>query len=153
MENSTNKKYIEMVKPRLSEIEQWAKDGYSDKAIAKALGVTQPSFSLYKKTYSELREILNNARRNAIEDVRNALYKKAVGFEYEEKKTYVKKDEDGNDVKYTEITRKYSPPDNGAIGMYLKHYDNTYSDKDAFTRRMLEREMALKEKQAEKENW
>lgn len=53
-------KYDTHVKPRLVEIEQWARDGLFEYQIAKNLGVNHESWSNYKKEYVELVDALKN---------------------------------------------------------------------------------------------
>jgi hypothetical protein len=56
------------------------------------------------------------------------LIKKALGYDYEEKKVYTKT-ENGQAVTYTEITKKHQPPDTGALFGLLKNKDpEHYSD-------------------------
>ena len=141
--------YVEKVEPRLSEIGEWAKSGASNKEIASGLGVGYSNFSSYIGKYPELAKVLEEGRRTGISEVRMALYKRAVGYEYEEKKTYMKKDEEGNTQQYTELTKKYQSPDTSAINMYLRNYDPEWSDKDFWSRQMKEMEMELRQKSLE----
>ena len=51
-------KYDTNVKPRLAEIEAWARDGVPEKQMIKALGVSVDAFYRYKKEHNELKDIL-----------------------------------------------------------------------------------------------
>ncbi len=145
--------YIKLVKPRFDEITQWIKAGNTYGDIAKALGISIQSWCDYLNKYPEFSETVSNARKNAINEVKQALFRKAIGFEYEEKKTYIKKDDEGKEYKYTEIVKKQSLPDTGAMGMYLRNYDKEWKDKDWQTNEFKRLELELKEKIADKDNW
>ena len=88
-------KYEEYIKPRIKDIEAYARVGCKDGEIANALGVTAKTFSKYKKTEPEVSKALLRGRQKAIPDVKNALYRRAVGYDYEESKA-TKRIEDGN---------------------------------------------------------
>jgi len=47
-------KYDTHVLPRLSDIEQWAKAGLSEKQIANKLGIAYSTWNVYKGKYTEL---------------------------------------------------------------------------------------------------
>ena len=82
-------KYDTHVKPRLSDIENWCRDGLIDKEISKRLGVSIDSFNNYKKEYAELLESIKTGKQEADYRVENALYNRAIGYEYVEKKVIV----------------------------------------------------------------
>lgn len=121
-------KYDSHIKPHLAQIKKWAEQGATEKQIAKQLGVAYSSFCLYKTKYSELSEILKQKdMKPLVEELRGALVKRALGFEYKEKKEYIKEDpETGLKSKYLEITTKQSLPDTTAIFGALNIYDPEY---------------------------
>lgn len=146
-------KYETNVKPRLEEIKTWSKSGSTYKEIASALGIHLSTFCEYMNTYSELKESVEEFRKSGVAEVKNALFKKACGFEYEEKKIYVKKDEDGKEYKYTEITKRQSLPDVNAIAMYLRNYSEDFSDNDKINNKFKEMELELRKEMAEAKAW
>lgn len=77
-ENKSKNKYELLVQPRLEEIEGWARNGVTDREMARVLGISEPTFYNYKKKYTELAEALGK-RFVACREVENALYTKAVG--------------------------------------------------------------------------
>lgn len=79
-------KYHTHVEPRLIEIEGWARDGVIDEEIAKKLGVAVSTFHNYKKQFPELMESLKRGKEIVDREVENALLKRALGYEYIEKK-------------------------------------------------------------------
>lgn len=81
-------KYDTHVKPKLFEIEKWARDGCTEKEICARLGISESTFNDYKKQFSELSEPLKEGKAIADYKVEDALYKRATGFSYSED-TYV----------------------------------------------------------------
>lgn len=146
-------KYETHVQPRLEEIKEWAKSGSTNKEIASALGIAVSSFCEYLNKYAEFSEAVSNSRLNGVASVKQALYKKAIGFEYEEKKTYKKKDEDGTESTYVEITKRQALPDINAIGMYLRNYDPEWLDSDKTTNDLKRMEFELRKQLAEQNNF
>lgn len=89
---------------------------------------------------------LKKGKEVIITELENALIKRALGYEYEETKTYIR-DEGGKKVKYTEKTVKQLPPDVGACAILLKNKDKEhYSDNPALLE--LKKEMLELQKQA-----
>lgn len=145
--------YDELIKPRLEDIAEWSKNGCTNKEIAAALGIHQSTFSEYLNKYTELKDAVRKSRLVGVPDVKNALYKRACGFEYEEKKIYIKRDEDGKEYKYTEINKKQALPDVAAIGMYLRNYSDDFSDNDKLTNAFKEMELNIRKELAESKTW
>lgn len=142
-------KYNDYVKPRLKEISEWARAGATNEEIASALGVGYSSFCSYIGKYQELSDSLKEARKSGVPEVKNALYRRAVGFEYEEKKTYMKKDEDGQMHQYVEITKKQALPDIAAIQTYLRNYSDGFRDRDKISYELREMEIGIRKMLAE----
>ena len=142
-------KYDEYVKPYLAQITEWARSGATEKEISFALGVALSTFSDYKNKYSELSDALRAGRQTVILNVKAALYKKAIGFEYEEKRG-VKK---GDKVVSTEIYKKYSPPDTTAAAMLLRNYEEEWRDKDSVQTDFKRQEIEIKKALAEANNF
>jgi hypothetical protein len=142
-------KYDEYVKPYLKQIAEWKKSGATDEEIAVALGIAVSTFSDYKNKYSELSEALRAGKQTVVLNIKAALYKKAIGFEYEEKRG-VKK---GDKVVSTEIFKRYSPPDTTAAAMLLRNYDEAYRDKDFVQTDFKRMEIEIKKALAEANNF
>lgn len=142
-------KYDTDVKPRLEEISEWLRIGATDKEIAENLGIAAATFGEYKKKYSEFSEFVKNNRRRPVQDIKAALYRKAVGFTYSEKKIII----EGDEVVREEIYEKYSLPDPASAMILLKHWarDEGWTNDPAFLA-LKKRELELKE-QAAKDEW
>lgn len=71
-------KYETHVKPRLTEIADWVRNGASDKQVAERLGISADSLIEYKKKFSEFSECLKNTRAYVDGRVENALLDRAL---------------------------------------------------------------------------
>lgn len=110
------------VKDKLGLIEKWARDGLTERQIAKNLGVAMSTLSEYKHQHPELVESLKRGKEPFIAELENALAKRALGFEHIEEKTYIKI-ENGKEIKYKEEIKRYYPPDVAACSILLKNKD------------------------------
>lgn len=158
-------KYETHVRSRFSEITEWLEIGASEKEIYNNLGVSKDSWIEYKKKYTELSDLIKDSRKNPIIQIKKAMLKRAVGFQYEEKKVTTQKIEldDGGTmipakVIKTEITTKTALPDVAAGLVLLQHWDlnddgSSKWSRDPANRELKEKELKLKEKLAEENNW
>lgn len=145
-------KYETNVQPHLEQIREWAKSGATEKEICDALDIATSTFYEYKKQYSELSSALHAGRMNVVLNIKAALYKKAIGFEYEERRG-VKKDGCNGDQMVTEIYKRYYPPDTTAAAMLLRNYDNEWRDRDTAANDFKRQELELKKAIAECNNF
>lgn len=146
-------KYEQFVKPYIADVEKWVQSGATDKEIAKALGIAVSTLCDYKNKYSEFSAAFVRGRANVVIEIKAALLKKALGFNYQEQKVYVKKDEEGEAITYIETTTKYSPPSETAGAMLLRNYTDDWQDKDSITTRLKQQEQELKRAIAEANNF
>lgn len=113
----------EQVKEKLILVEGWARDGLTDEQIANNLNIATSTFYEYKKEHSEFSEALKKGKEVVDYEVENALLKRALGYDYEEK-TYEKRyNEQLN--KYVEVltkrVTKQVAPDTTAQIFWLKN--------------------------------
>ena len=94
----------------LAEIKKWLDAGLYDKQIAANMNISQQCLINWKERYPALRTIFLNARKAAVHNVVNALYRSALGFH--EKEQVI--DNKGK----KQIVNKYYPP-NTAAGIFL----------------------------------
>jgi hypothetical protein len=111
-------KYHTHVEPYLDVIAGWCRGGADDIQIAEKLGIALSSFYKYKNEFTEFSEALRENKEFADVRVMNAMYKRAIGFEYEEVRTeYIEgqnqaqdgqkaRSAAGNRKKVTRITKK-----------------------------------------------
>ncbi len=146
-------KYDTDIKPHLKEIEKAVRNGATVTEIANALGIAESTLYKYKAEKAELMAAFTHGRASIIVEIRGALLKKALGYEYEEKKQYIKKDENGEAVTYTEITTKHQPPSETAGAMLLRNYDESWLDKDNATTTLKKQEFELRKMIADSGNF
>ena len=92
--------------------------------MSERLGISRQTFSAYKKKYPALSRALSKGRADICDNIRSALYKRAMGYEYTEERTFTK---DG--VTTSEKVSKHCPADIRAAEILLRQYDPTYRDR------------------------
>lgn len=117
-------KYEEYIKPRLDEITFWKRNGISDEEVAKALGISRQSLYNYRKQHEELRVALKEGKERACAIIENTLFKRALGYEYEETfKELVKDEKTGNEeYKVVKINKKSVPPSDSLLQFLSKNW-------------------------------
>ena len=101
------------LKDKLILIQGMARDGLTQQQIANNLGISIDTLIENKKKYSEFNNALKKGKEVIDFEVENALLKRALGYEYEEK-TY----ENGI---LTKKVKKQVPPDTTAQIFWLKN--------------------------------
>lgn len=146
--------YESKVKSRFDYIKKQLEGGASEKQVAESLGIAYSTFNRFKVEKKEFQELLKSVDRSElIHDLRSALIRKALGFNYEEKKQYIKKDDGGKEYTYTEITTKYAQPDVAAINLALKNYDKENWSNDWQAYDLKKQELELRKQMAEDKAW
>lgn len=155
-------KYLTDVKPRFAEITEWLNAGATDKEIADNLGINKATICDYKKKYSEFNELLINGRKKAVQAIKAALYKRATGLYYSEKKVVRKqillKDDNEEDIPatlvQTEEYTKYALPDPASAMILLKHWakDEGWTN-DPASLDLKKQEFEWKKENKESEEW
>lgn len=84
MAGGRRSKYESHVEPKLLLIEAWTRDGMILEDVAQKLGVALSSLCEYQNKYPELAEALKRGREVADVMVENSLFKRAMGYQYEE---------------------------------------------------------------------
>lgn len=105
----------------LLKIEGWARDGLTDEQISHNIGIHPSTLYEWQKKYPEISEALKRGKEVIDRQVENALLKRALGYEYEEVKQIIEKDEKGKDRKRIEKTVKQVIPDTTAQIFWLKN--------------------------------
>ena len=62
----------------------WARDGLTDEQIAKNMGISGRTFYDYIKRFPQISQAIKKGKEIVDIEVENALYKSAIGYEYEE---------------------------------------------------------------------
>lgn len=116
------------LKPEAREVlEAWGRKGLTKDEIAQNMGISRSTLSAWTKKCTDISDAIKNARAYACARVENALFKKAVGYEYvQQRPIKVKKSqyENGRKVKEEEEVIMVDetvivPPDLGAVIFYL----------------------------------
>lgn len=158
-----NSKYESHIKPNFEQIDKWLNSGASEKQCAENLGISYATWNNYKKQYNEFYELCTKPRTKLVENLRSALVKKALGFEYEETEEYVKQEvvKDpvtnkyvpvGNPVMHRRTVTKQALPDTTAIFGALNLYDDEYC-KDKKQYELKQQELELRKMIADSKEW
>lgn len=114
--------YRDWISPEgLIKIEGWARDGLSNKQIAQNIGIREGTIYEWIKNYPEFSEALKKGKEVIDREVENALLKRALGYQAEETKTYVKDDGNGKKNKHVEKVKKHLAGDVTAMIFWLKN--------------------------------
>lgn len=125
-------KYDTHVKPKMIEIEGWARDGLIDEQIAKNLGVAYSTFRKYRDENVALSAALKRGKEVVDREVENALLKRALGYSYEETTKELVKNPLTEEVRLevTKVVTKQVSPDTTAQIFWLKNRKpNEWRDK------------------------
>ena len=106
-----------ITEPGLLTIEGWAREGLLDKDIIAKIGVSTGTFYEWLVRFPEIREALKKGKAPVDVQVENALLKRALGYEYDEKT--IEKNDMGEEK--TKIVRRYMAPDVTAQIFWLKN--------------------------------
>ncbi len=170
-------KYETHVKSKFEDIKKWLQLGATEREIAKNLGIAESTFMDYKNKYSEFSEFLKENRKKPVEEIKAAMLKRALGFQYTEKKTvkqraefpdWVKDKLEALDIDVDKLERpilirteemlKTALPSETAGLILLKHWDKDKNGKakwtgDPASLEIKKEELEIKKQQAENENW
>ena len=105
---------------KLTLITGWARKGLTDEQISKNMGIAYSTLRDWKKKYSALQAALKKGKEVVDYEVEAALYKRAIGYEVEEEKTYIQEIE-GRTTERKEIIKKHIPGDTTAQIFWLKN--------------------------------
>lgn len=145
--------YDTIIKPRFDDILKWLRNGATEKQVYENLSIGKEAFYKYKREKTEFADLLKKGQESLVEQLRGALIKKALGFEYKESKRIINF-EDGNEIiVHTEEYTKQALPDVAAANLLLKNYDKENWSNDPRNDELKRDEFELKKKLFDKENW
>ena len=147
--------YETRIKPRFSEILEWLKNGATEKQIYENLGVSRDVFYKYKRENKEFQEFLKNGRKSLVLQLRGALVKKALGFDYEETSETSEYNAATGKMEITkrEHKVKHALPDVAALNLCLKNYDPDEWANDPQALKIKEKELELRREIADRDAW
>lgn len=109
----------------LAIIEGWAREGLTNEEIASNIGIGIRTLYDWRKKYPQLAHSLKTEKKKADTIVENALYKRCIGYDYEETRKRVRVVRKGSVVVETQseeytVTR-HVPPDPTSIAIWLNN--------------------------------
>jgi transcriptional regulator with XRE-family HTH domain len=114
----------------LAKITQWAKNGLTVEQIAHNMGVANSTLWKWLNEHSEISDAIKDGKDSAIEQVENALFKKATGFQWTEETTEIYQRGETVKEKHIRKVTKYAAPDTAAMIFFLKNRQpDKWSDK------------------------
>ena len=149
-------KYETLCQPYLAEINKKVREGVTEAAIAKALGISVASLNNYRNKYPEFAEALSKDKgADVLQDLINAGIEAAKGSYKENEQTYYTIDENGNPVIEKVIVSKQWQPPNPALN---KFYVMNYGKEQGFSNDPLQHELKKQkqefdEKLEKAKNW
>lgn len=100
--------------PKLAK--QYAEQGMTNEEIAQCLGITRSTLYEWQNRHSEFMDALKKGKISTDTRVEQALLKRALGYQYEERKTITT-----DSSNRTEVYIKEVPPDTTAQIFWLKN--------------------------------
>lgn len=146
-------RYDTEIKPHIDEIKAAVESGATVEEIAKAFGIAASTLYKYKAEKKELSEAFARGREKIVFDIKAALLKKALGFEYQEEKKVGRKDKNGEQIVLVEKYKRYCVPSETAANMLLRNYDKEWLDRDNESAEMRRQEFELRKAIAESNNF
>ena len=117
-------KYESLIKPKFNEIKESLNGAASEEQVAKSLGISYSAWNKYKREHQEFYELVNAPRTQLIDNLKSALVKRALGYDYTEKKKVLRRGA-GEDKAIIEEYTKHCPPEVNAICIALRMYDKS----------------------------
>ncbi len=129
-------KFSEWLTPEgLLIIEGWARDGLIDEQIAKNIGISRSTLSVWKTKYPDISDALKKGKEVVDREVENALLKRALGYRYTETTKEAVKDPETGEVKMTvtkEVTKQVSPDTTAQIFWLKNRKPDKWRDKQEY---------------------
>ena len=144
-------KWEALILPNLEKIPDMALE-MTQGQIADALGVSRSMWDNYKVTHPELAAALDKGKEKLVQELKDALRRKALGFHYDETKTTQRKAGSKTQVTIEKYDR-YSPPDIGAIHLLLKNNDPEWRNDDYETMQIKKKQVDIAQQKADDQTW
>ena len=149
-------KYETLVKPYLTEINEKVRQGVTEAAIAKALGISVASLNNYRNQHPEFAEALSKDKgADVLQALLNAGIESAMGYYITNEQTVYAIDPEGNRVAEKVIQNKVWQPANPALN---KFYVQNFGKEQGFSNDPLQHELKKRkqefdEKLEKAKNW
>ena len=149
-------KYDTLVKPYLTVINEKVRQGVTEAAIAKALGISVASLNNYRNKYPECAEALSKDKgADVLQDLLNAGIEAAKGSYKENEQTIYTMDEEGNPVIEKVIVNKiWQPPNPSLNKFYVQNFGKAQGfSNDPLQLELKKRKQEFDEKIEKAKNW
>ncbi|AKL96154.1 hypothetical protein CACET_c27090 [Clostridium aceticum] len=107
--------------PHLSDIKDWLLEGATDKEICDRLDISHDTWYRYMKEHEILSELVSMGKSVMDSQVEKALFKLAIGYEYEEIRTIVEEDKNGKKRTRIEKIKRHQPANATALSFWLRN--------------------------------
>ena len=115
-------------------VASWARNGLTDKQIAHNMGCSYSTFRVWRDKFPALSAVLKKNKEVADAEVENALFKRAIGYQYEEtvEELRFNKKTGKSELAVTKRTTRSMPPNVTAQIFWLKHRQpETWQDRES----------------------
>lgn len=139
------------IKDRLEDVVALGRRGLSEAQMAAALDIGYSTFNGYKNKYPEFLEAIKKGKAHADGNVQQALYRRALGYEAEEKTYQVRVDPETlkRSMVLVEKKVKHIPPDVSAMALWLNNRCPDDFQRDPKRQELEERKFEHQKKQDE----
>lgn len=144
--------YETHAQPCLDQIAEWYKT-MSVRQIAKKLGISKTTLYKWATEHAELQQALDKGKDDLVDDLKSAIKKRALGYDYEETTVKHTDSEKNGFETVTTTVKKHLPPDLGSIHLLLKNLDPDWHNDDQPTLKMKQQELDIKQQRADAESW
>lgn len=110
----------------LLRIEGWARDGLTNAQIAHNMGINASTLYDWSNKLTEISNAIKKGKAPVDIEVENALYKRALGYDYEEVITEIYDAGGDKERKHVRRIKKHMPPDTTAIIYWLNNRKPQY---------------------------
>lgn len=149
-------KYETLVKPYLAEINEKVRQGVTEAAIAKALGISVASLNNYRNKYPEFAEALSKDKgADVLQALLNAGIESAIGCYITNEQTIFVIDEEGNRIPEKVIQNKvWQPPNPSLNKFYVQNFGREQGfSNDPLQHELKKRKQEFDEKLEKAKNW
>ena len=114
----------------LKRINSWARDGLTNAQIAYNIGIVEATLYRWQNEYPEVKKAIKDGKRPVDFEVENQLLRNAMGYEYEETRSYMEEQPDGSHKRKVDTHTRYALPNVTAQIFWLKNRKpNQWSDR------------------------
>ena len=108
-------------KDNLILLEAWARDGLTDEQIANNIGIKRQTLYTWKNKYDDISDALKRGKEIVDIEVENAMFKSAIGFEYDEEVLVKVRKPNGEEEIKIKKFKRYAQPNTTAQIFWLKN--------------------------------